>query len=279
MAAFTIRRLLRHEEFRACERLQQTVWGSLSVSSELMLVTQKYGGLVLGALAEGELVGFLYAFLGRRGGRLIHWSHMMAVAPAYRGRGLGFRMKGAHRRWALEHGLRAIGWTFDPLQSRNAALNLRRLGARVEEYVVDCYGRFPSALEHGLPSDRWVVEWPIASAAVARRLKEGPPPAGKTLPICANETALNRAGLLENRRLHLHHHAPRLWVEIPPDTETMRLRDLALARRWRLETRRIFQHYLASGYKVKDFISTESDARRHCFYVLERARPTPRRPA
>src|SRR2546430_7403869 len=72
-----IRLLKSHEDFLACERIQKAVWGALAASTELLSVTQKYGGVVLGAAVEGRLVGFLYAFLARRHGRLVHWSHMM----------------------------------------------------------------------------------------------------------------------------------------------------------------------------------------------------------
>ena len=122
MPRFQIRPLRSLEEFRACERIQLDVWGNLAVGSELMTVTAKYGGAVIGALAGSKVVGFIYAFLARRHGRLIHWSHMMAVEARVRDRGLGFRMKLAHRKTALEQGIKSICWTYDPLQSRNAAL-------------------------------------------------------------------------------------------------------------------------------------------------------------
>jgi predicted GNAT superfamily acetyltransferase len=271
MVRAEIRRLKTLEEFRACERLQLEVWGSLAVGAELLGVTQKYGGAVLGVLARGRVVGFLYAFLARRHGRLIHWSHMMAVDEGHRDLGLGFRMKLAHRQYALAQGLKSICWTYDPLQSRNAALNLTRLGARVVEFIPNCYGRFPSAIERGLTSDRFVVDWRIGSRAVARRLREKPPrlsDAARWPQV--NETQRNAQGLLVNARLHLNLRAPRLLVEIPPNTDAMRASALALARRWRLESRRIFQGYLAAGYRVDDFLPPSAATDGRCFYLLRR---------
>ena len=202
-----IRTLKSHEEFRECERIQKIVWGGVGVSSELIAVTQKYGGAVVGSILDGRVVGFIYAFLARRHERLIHWSHLMAVEPKCRDRGLGFRMKLAHRKLALERGMESICWTFDPLQSRNAALNIARLGGRAEEYLPNCYGRFPSAIEKGLESDRFVVNWRIRTEAVERRL-EGKGPSGGVLTAILkaqriNETRLNAQGLLENRRVLL----------------------------------------------------------------------------
>ena len=264
-------RLLRSlEEFRECERIQKAVWGNVGVSSELLGVTQKYGGVVLGAAAGGRIVGFLYAFLARRRRRLIHWSHLMAVEPGFRDQGLGFRMKLAHRRLALAEGIRSICWTYDPLESRNAALNIGRLGARVDEYVENCYGRFPSRIEKGWPSDRLVVDWRIASAAVARHLEARPRVSvGRAAPS-ANPTRLNARGLVENRKLDLDLSAPRVAVEIPANTDEIRAKDLALAARWRFETRRVFQRYFARGYRVVDFVSPGPASGGRCFYILRR---------
>jgi predicted GNAT superfamily acetyltransferase len=272
--SITVRPLRKLEEFRQCERIQQNVWGSTGVSSEALLVTQKYGGMVLGALAGRKLVGFLYAFLAHRSGELIHWSHMMAVEAGFRDRGLGFRMKLEHRRRALAQGIRSIAWTFDPLQSRNAALNLTRLGAHVDEYVPDCYGRFPSAIERGLPSDRFVADWRIGSRRVERRLRSRAPlPFSTALPR-VNETEPDSRGLLVNRRLHLSLSARRLLVEVPAETDRMRALDMDLARRWRMEARRAFQRYLNAGYRLEDFLPPGAASGGRAFYLLHRTKAT-----
>jgi len=268
-----IRLLKTFEDFRACERIQKEVWGALAVGSELMGVTQKYGGVALGAILGGKVIGFIYALLARRHGRLIHWSHMMAVREGFRDRGLGFRMKLAHRELALAQGIKSICWTYDPLQSRNATLNLTRLGAEVEEHIEDCYGRFPSTIEKGLPSDRFVVNWRIATAAVERRLAKGAPRSSSIpqLPH-VNETRINSDSLLENTRLHLDLRAPRLLIGIPSHTDEMRSRALRLSIRWRMQTRRIFQHYLATGYRVTSFVPPTEATPEKCFYVLRRGK-------
>jgi predicted GNAT superfamily acetyltransferase len=248
------------------------IWGSLGVGSEVLSVTQKYGGVVLGAIAEGKLLGFLYAFLGRYRGRMIHWSHMMGVEKRHRDKGLGFRMKLAHRKLALQEGIKFICWTYDPLQSRNAALNITRLGVRVEEYLPDCYGRFPSVIEKGLPSDRFVVSWQVDSARVARCLQGSSPPAIDLDLPRINETRRNEEGFIVNRGISFSFAEPRLLLEIPANTDDMRVRALKLARQWRLETRRMFQHAFESGRRVLDFVTTGTGGDRRAFYVLGRAR-------
>lgn len=264
-----IRPLRTLDEYRACERIQMQVWGSLAVGSELLSVTQKYGGAVIGALADDQVVGFIYAFLARRHGRLIHWSHMMAVKEGYRDKGLGFRMKLAHRKVAFEQGIRSICWTFDPLQSRNATLNIRRLRARPEEYIPDCYGRFPSVIEKGLPSDRLVVNWRIATTGADQPFGEDAFSLGADCPR-VNETRRNDSGFLENERIHLSLHEPLLLVEIPANTDEMRREALPLAKKWRIETRRIFLHYFHAGYGVFDFLPPGVQSEGRCCYVLAR---------
>jgi predicted GNAT superfamily acetyltransferase len=265
-----VRRAKSWEEFRECERIQQEVWGTLAASSELLSVTQKCGGVVLGVFLDKKMAGFLYAFLGRFEKRTVHWSHMMAVRQRCRDLGLGFRMKVAHRRLALAQGIKSIYWTYDPLQSRNAYLNIRRLGASVEGYIVDCYGRFPSAIEKGLPSDRLVANWRISSAAVEHRLKESALRQDYAGLPWANETRPNSLGFIENERIHLDLRGPQLLVAIPANTERMRADNPPLALRWRLETRRIFQHYFRAGFRIVDFVPPVSPAGQNCFYFFKK---------
>ncbi len=270
MNRIKIRPLKIEKEFRACEDIQREVWGGLAISAEALSVTQKYGGAVLGAIAAGEMAGFLCAFLAKRKGKLIHWSHMMAVRTRFRDRGLGFRMKLLHRRLALDQGIRSICWTFDPLQSRNAKLNVGRLGVQIEEYIPDCYGEFPSRIEKGLPSDRFVACWHIASAEVERRLRR---PTERRIDLswpCVNETRRASSRFLENCQIAWNLDDRHLLVKIPANTDVMRERDLSLAKRWRMETRRIFRHYFGLGYRVEDFV-TAPEGTEACFYVLSRA--------
>jgi predicted GNAT superfamily acetyltransferase len=270
MSEIHIQPLRSTQQFKACEDIQIEVWGKLSVSAELLKVTQEHGGTVLGALVDGKPCGFVYAFLARYRGHLVHWSHIMAVRENKRDRGLGLRMKRMHRRVALQQGIRSICWTFDPLQSRNALLNISRLGAGVEEYVPDCYGAFASTIEKGLPSDRFVVNWRIATADVRKRLQmRSTPQPTPSLPH-VNETMTNQDGFLENRRIVYHLSGRRLLVEIPACTDIMRRDAAELAHRWRTETRVIFQGYFKASYRVTNFIREQDSKSCRCFYVLSR---------
>lgn len=271
MPRVEVRLLKDVDEYRQCERVQTHIWGGPVVTREVLTVTQKYGGAVVGTLLGGKVVGFIYAFLARYHGRLVHWSHLMAVEAKHRDQGFGYQMKMVHRQAAMESGLKSICWTFDPLQSRNARLNIARLGAWAEEYVPDVYGRFPSKLEKGLPSDRWVVNWRIATSRVERRLGGEFPQFDPSLPH-VNETVLNPQGFPQNHSIRLDLNHRLLLVEVPARTDAMRTEALPLGRRWRLEARRIFQNYLAKGYRVEDFFPPRPETEGRCYYLLARSK-------
>jgi predicted GNAT superfamily acetyltransferase len=99
---------------------------------------------------------------------------MLAVLPEYRNAGLGRRLKLAQREDALQRGFDLMEWTFDPLEIKNAHLNIVRLGAIARRYMPDFYGPSTSPLQGGLPTDRLVAEWWLRSARVRRTLGEMP---------------------------------------------------------------------------------------------------------
>ena len=61
-------------------------------------------------------------------------------------------------------------WTFDPLEIKNAHLNIARLGAIVRRYRRNFYGASSSPLQGGLPTDRVYAEWWLRSKRVCNML-------------------------------------------------------------------------------------------------------------
>jgi predicted GNAT superfamily acetyltransferase len=118
------------------------------------------------------MVGFAMALPGYRAGKPYLHSHMLAVLPEYRNAGLGRRLKLAQRDDALARGFDLMEWTFDPLEIKNAHLNIVRLGAIARRYMPDFYGPSTSPLQGGLPTDRLVAEWWLRSRRVRRTLGE-----------------------------------------------------------------------------------------------------------
>src|SRR6185312_13828056 len=126
---------------------------------------------IIGAFDGDELVGFSFSIPGTRSGHSYLHSHMLAVRTTYRNSGLGRSLKLAQRDDGLSRGFELIEWTFDPLEIKNAYLNLCRLGAIARRYNVNKYGSSSSPLQGGLPTDRLVAEWWLRSRRVETLLK------------------------------------------------------------------------------------------------------------
>lgn len=184
------------DELEAVVQLQIETWGydqSDIVPRKAFLVMQKVGGQVIGAFDTdlpgappngdaGSMVGFALSLPGLKDGRnfpdgqprpYLH-SHMLAVKEGYRNRGLGAQLKLVQREDALARGIRHMEWTFDPVEIKNAFLNIHKLGAIVRTYRENFYGVSSSRLQGGLPTDRLVAEWELDSPRVQAVL-EGKP--------------------------------------------------------------------------------------------------------
>jgi predicted GNAT superfamily acetyltransferase len=172
-SAFRIQKLNTFADFDRCVQMQDTVWGyepSDAMSQKVFLLATQIGGQVLGAFEGDEFVGYAMALPGVRNGHAYLHSHHLAVLPAWRNQGVGRRLKLAQRDDALSRGIELMEWTFDPLEIRNAHLNIARLGAVVRRYRRNFYGASSSPLQGGLPSDRVVAEWWLRSRRVEETL-------------------------------------------------------------------------------------------------------------
>jgi predicted GNAT superfamily acetyltransferase len=208
-------------DFAECVRIQHIVWGeSITVPVPIFVVAHHTGGQILGAFLGGQMIGFTQAFTALRGGKLFLHSHVAAVLPLYRDRGVGRRLKLFQRDEALKRGIDLIEWTFDPLDLKNAYLNLVRLGAIVRRFLPNCYGVTDSPLHAGLPTDRLVAEWWLDSDRVKAAL--------------ANDSRPSATG--------------KVRISIPAEFATLRGSDPLAAEHMQTEAREQFQIWLAKGY-------------------------------
>jgi predicted GNAT superfamily acetyltransferase len=179
--AVTIRKCEAIGEMQACFALQKEVWkfsDAELIPVRIFVVAAKIGGQVIGAFAgtddKKELIGFALALPGIRNGHCYLHSQMLAVRQQYRNEGLGRRMKLYQREDALARGIELMEWTFDPLEIKNAYLNIEKLGAIARRYSVNQYGLTSSPLQGGLPSDRLIAEWWMRSKRVEAVLAADP---------------------------------------------------------------------------------------------------------
>jgi predicted GNAT superfamily acetyltransferase len=168
------------DELRACVTLQKEVWNFTDaelVPLRMFVVAEKVGGQVMGAFEGRDMVGFALSVPGARSGHGYLHSHMLAVRKEHRNSGLGRRLKLFQREDALARGIELIEWTFDPLEIKNAYLNIEKLGAIARRYNINQYGITSSPLQGGLPSDRLIAEWWLKSKRVETLLGTGKNPA------------------------------------------------------------------------------------------------------
>jgi len=254
-----VRSLCAQDDYEQCEALERETWGqAIVVPASLLMVSQKVGGVTAGAFdSAGRLVGMVYGLTGPREGRLVHWSHMLAVREDLRGLGLGRELKLFQRRLVRRSGVERMLWTYDPLVARNAHLNINRLGARPVEYLEDLYGaESDSQLHHGLGTDRFVVEWPLGEESV--------------VPMCdgvnwSGAPVVNTDHGEPAEAFELPHVA-HVQVEIPFDIQEVKSSVPEAGFRWRACTRRALQGYFGRGLVVVGFRHEAGSDR--CFYLL-----------
>ena len=261
-----IKNLTSHAEFDTCVEIQKKVWKHSSTNltpSHQLCVAVETGSIVLGAFIDRRLAGFVYSFPAIFHGKLCQHSHLLAVLPQYQGYGLGKTLKWAQRSEALNLGYDLMTWTYDPLQVRNASLNLHTLGATSGTHLPNFYSRVLSLVfSQGVDSDRLKMEWALGSKRVEQRLKKVYPRFDPAREVKALEGRLS-GGRLVPRPVRGDLDAGRLLVEIPRDLKKFRReRDYVLS--WQGALRRALSRYFARGWRLTDFIFGE-----HCYYVLE----------
>lgn len=243
-------------DYAACVALQEATWGSEDVVPlTLLKAAQKVGGIVAGAFdSSGRMLGSVFGLTGMREGQPTHWSHMLAVTPEARGRGLGYGLKMFQRDALLDVGIDRMCWTFDPLESINAHFNINRLGVRPVEYVPDMYGDGEGNLLHqGLGTDRFIVRWDLHGAHAESLAASGNAPV-------VNEVNGDRWDVSRTAECRC------VRIETPHDIQRLKRAQPSQARAWRMSTREAFLYYFGEGFAVTGF--ERDDANRY-YYILE----------
>jgi len=245
-AQVSVRSVTSTEELVAVEALLARVWqhppGSVELDVTLLAALARSGNYVAGAFRGDELVGATVGFRGEPVPVTLH-SHVTGVDRSRAEPGTGTALKAHQRVWCLERGITAVRWTVDPLQARNARLNIGRLGAGWLSFHPDYYGALRDGLNRDVGSDRLLLEWDLTRlpadrapertgagtvSAVLARGPEGEPVRGPVPPAYCR-------------------------VEIPTDIDGLRATDPTLAARWREAVRAVLPELIAAGRRLIDF--------------------------
>ena len=263
MSEYQIRDFDSLDDYHECVRFQESIWGggfSERVPVAILKVSQLLGGVAAGAYdSSGDLAGFVYGMTGLRHGDVAHWSDMLAVRPELQGTGLGWRLKAYQREVLVERGVTTMYWTFDPLESRNAHLNLNKLGAVAGEYVQDMYGQTDSPLHRGIGTDRFVPRWDLTSEDVVKRMAGD----GRASAALSEEGAERALGVVLDGPHPLPSEpvtglsASRIVVAVPESIQDIKADSLESAVLWRRATRTVFSHYLDRGFVARALFRRE----------------------
>jgi predicted GNAT superfamily acetyltransferase len=248
--------------------LQKRIWGPDVITTLPQLIAAVHnGGVIIGAYDDEKIIGFCYGFPCFKNDQIYLCSHMAGIDPNYRNLGIGNQLKFKQRDWALEYGYRKIIWTFDPLESRNAYLNLYKLGGYVRTYIENYYGSMNDPLNQSLPSDRFLVEWDIDSDKTNQNIQEQ----SQEIEIRQTYKSLVQYEVEDQlitsiKGIELGSENGYL-VPVPKDIHLVKSKNIELAKKWRHELRKIFQESFSKGYKAVSLIKGSDSIH---YYVLEK---------
>ncbi|HXF72090.1 MAG TPA: GNAT family N-acetyltransferase [Actinomycetota bacterium] len=248
-AGVELRPLTSLEDADAIIDVMIATWGEHQLlPREVIRALAESGNVPYGAVAEGQLVGYVLGWVGvgPAGERHVH-SHMLAVRPGLRSKGVGYALKLAQRAQALDAGIGVVRWTYDPLQARNAKFNFCKLGVVADRFIPNCYGEMTDLLNRGDRSDRFLVRWDLGRRPAGRPMVPGP----------ERELLVARGPREAPEPVRVADPTPEAegsWrVDIPGDLPGLRERDPGLLRAWRDATAEAFEACLGMGMVVAAF--------------------------
>jgi predicted GNAT superfamily acetyltransferase len=265
-------------DYKTCEDIQKEVWDSQDIDIvpvTVLLEIQRTGGIVLGAYSGiGDLIGFECGIPGSVRNKPILHAMLLAVRSAYRNFDVGFKLMTALRKEALKRKLSLVTAAIDPMQPVQSYFALGKLGARSDRYEENYCGATTRQPDRGMPTDRLLIEWDLASKEVDRRLESGPPSHGLRKEL-KRQTIINQLretapGLVESSTVKLSCTEAEFLLEVPYNLPEIKSRDLGMAIQWQSKMRQTFRHYFKKDYSVTEFFVTTHDGHLRAFYRFDK---------
>jgi len=151
-------------------------------------------------------------------------------------------------------------WTYEPLEGRNANNYIDKSGARVTQYLPDYY-KVKDKMSGGMSIDRFLAEVHLDDAFHLSNLHK------KIAPMSLEEALVNIPVVTSQN----FPDADLVLVEIPDDLQHLKKTDMEMAKKFRLDTRKIFTEYINKRGFVSEYLySGTIDDRRHNYYLLEK---------
>lgn len=242
------------DELKQMQQVEKAVWQMDPIPLHHTFTSMQNGGILLGAFDAAEMIGFLYSFPGVDRGKTHLCSHMLGILPDYQKDGIGAEMKLRQAELAQEAGFSMITWTFDPLESRNAYLNLHKLGATGAVYHENYYGQMDDQLNQGLPTDRIQIKWDLQKTKSTQTydLDRG--------RILLDADALGTPVLNTFLGQMDFERSKTFFAAVPKNFQSIKQNQFELAKQWRMKTRDVFRHLFNEGFTASDLLRREADA-------------------
>ncbi|MEM7800151.1 MAG: hypothetical protein AAF633_13240, partial [Chloroflexota bacterium] len=165
-------------------------------------------------------------------------------------------------------------WTFDPLETINGALNIRKLGAVCKTYYRNLYGELHDSLNRGIPTDRFMVDWWLGTGWVETHADKS------FMRLSLGD--LENSGMLFLNRINMTQGYPQpvevdhgdviknappyLVINVPRNYQRVKRLNQQAAIDWRHHTRELFESAFSANYSAVDLLASEAV----CHYVLQR---------
>lgn len=239
-----IKELTTVDSLSEVSEIEEKVWGMAPLPVHQTLTAVKNGGLVIGAYDQNRLIGFSYGFAGFKDGKTYLCSHMLGIGEAYRSKKIGEKLKQKQRERAIAKGYTEMHWTYDPLETRNAYLNLTKLNGICSTYMEDAYGQMKDGINEGLPSDRFEIHWHLTSPYVTEHHHIDVSNAVYLNNVAYDEDHLPVFTEVAYDALD----ADSYIVKVPKEFQDLKHQNQSLALDWRYKTRYLFQKLFQAGY-------------------------------
>jgi len=267
---FSIRSIESSNDLKFIAELQELVWGAEGrIPIPLMLAMIKNGGIIVAAVEEisGLYSGFCLGFSGQtEEGDNFLYSHMLAIHPQFRNKGLGTLLKIKQREVASDKGYSDMKWTFDPLEIRNGYLNICKLGGNIEAYKPNYYGYMDDKINKGLPSDRFILSWDCQTdLKTLIELKQDQHDHWKNYSPALTWHEQGEFPIVSS--VSINEKAFGLLVPIPVDIEEMKTKCMEEVIKWRECVRSVMLKLLQANYKIVGVHRSDTMVN---YYVLEK---------
>lgn len=221
------------DEFAELKNIQRDAWGFVEddiVPSHIFKAAANLlnpNGMVLGYYLNDQIVGFVMTLPTSNPKEVL--AHIGAVFQKYRNRGIFYKLLFEMKKMMKSNNVDKIFGTFDPLESINAHLYIRKLDGIVTNHYINYYGKIDSKIHQGLPTDRFRIEW-ILDPKFLEKIK-----------------SYNKDIVTDSEDIK--------FVDIPLNIQELKNKDLNNAFEWRKKTSELFDKYIVKqNFIVIDYI-------------------------